>query len=150
MPEAGRAVIKAAADAGEPHPWINPSDFALRMLAVDEAAYDDALVRPGAVVFDRGFPDLAGYLSLVGQPLLAAVDHAARLKRYNPVVFVAPPWRDIYVQDTERTQTFGEAILTHQLIVRAHQTYGYDTLDLPMAPVADRAQFVLETIRDAL
>src|SRR5690606_5939897 len=56
------------------------------------------------VFFDRGIAELAGYSRLIGVAVPAHVRRAAALYRYNPTVFVAPPWPEIYVNDDLRRQ----------------------------------------------
>ena len=63
-----------------------------------------------------GFPELVGYFRLMGLPLPAHVSAAAGRFRYNRRVFIAPPWPEIYTQDSERTQTPEEAERTHQAV----------------------------------
>jgi predicted ATPase len=147
--EASRAVIQHAADLGEEHPWRDPREFALRMLEWDIRSYRKAEDQ-GPVFFDRGIPDIAGYLTLVGRPMNGDVDRAARTMRYNRTVFLAPPWKKIYRQDAERTQTFQEAEATCWALAAAYRAYGYELVELPKTAVEERVDFVLEAARSAL
>jgi predicted ATPase len=60
----------------------------------------------GLAFFDRGVPDVAGYLRLTGLPVPAHVEKAVEIYRYNRKVFIAPPWPKIFTQDRERKQDF--------------------------------------------
>ena len=60
-----------------------------------------------------------------------------------PVAFVPPPWRAIYVQDDERRQTFEDCLEIHDAIIRTLTVLGYQPVELPLAPVAERVDFLI-------
>lgn len=143
MPEAGRQVIRAQLSAGgQGLPWADRSLFAELMLAQDLRSHAAGLARPGLVFFDRGIPDIAGYLALCGLPIPETVERAARTCRYHRTVFIAPPWPEIFTQDAERKQDPAEAQRTYEAMVATYPRYGYDLLELPQAEVAERVAFV--------
>ncbi|MET9293613.1 AAA family ATPase [Streptomyces sp. NPDC003077] len=144
-PEAGRSVIKdQMAIAGRALPWIDPDLFAELMLAQDMRSYRAASAHSGPVVFDRGIVDVVGYLRLLGHPVPAHLHTAAQAFPYHRRVFVAPPWPEIYARDTERKQSYEEAVRTYEAQVAAYSDYGYEVVHLPLAPVEERARFVLD------
>ena len=96
--------------------------------------------------FDRGVPDAAGGWAMLGESVPAHVRAAIGAFRYAPVVFLAPPWPDIYTGDTERKQGFAEAQRTFTAMRTAYRDAGYGLAVLPKAPVPDRLRFVLETV----
>ncbi|QBI51855.1 AAA family ATPase [Streptomonospora litoralis] len=146
-PESGRAVIREQlADGGRALPWVDPDLFAEFMLDRDLRSHGSATARTGPVLFDRGVVDVVGYLRLAGRPVPAHADAAARRFRYRPTVFVAPPWREIYRTDAERRQPPAEAERTHATMRAVYAEYGYDLVELPRVPVAERARFVIERV----
>jgi predicted ATPase len=96
------------------------------------------------VFFDRGVPDVAGYLRLIGAAVPPHVQRAAQSIRYERRVFIAPPWPEIYVQDAERKQDFAEAARTYEALTAAYVEYGYELCILPKCSVSERVDFVLE------
>lgn len=72
-------------------------------------SYGEALGAPGPIIFDRGIPDVIGYLRLCGLPVPHTALRAAEQRRYARRVFIAPPWLAIFEQDAERKQTLAEA-----------------------------------------
>jgi predicted ATPase len=74
------------------------------------------------------------------------VEKAAQTFRYHRRVFIAPPWPDIFTQDTERKQSFEEARATYEVMMDTYSSLSYELIQLPFAPVHRRAQFVLATI----
>ena len=148
--EAGRGVIREQqANGGGALPSLDPLAFAAAMLARDLAAYDAYRDADGPVFFDRGIPDVVGYLRLEGLAVPADVLRAARAKRYRRRVFVCPPWPDIYVTDDERKQTPEVAARTCQTMIETYDGFGYDLVEVPRAPVVARLSFVLERIEAA-
>ncbi len=145
--EAGRSVIQdQVKTGGRALPWADRQLFAEQMLAHELESYRLAQQQPGVVFFDRGIPDVAGYLRLSGLPVSDDVAKAAREFRYNACVFIAPPWREIFRQDTERKQDFAEAVRTYDMMAAIYADYGYELLELPKASVEERADFVLDVV----
>ncbi|GAA3744819.1 putative ATPase [Spinactinospora alkalitolerans] len=145
--EAGRGVIRdQAAIGGRALPWVDPDLFAEMMLSWELRSHRLAAARTGPVFFDRGVPDVVGYLRLEGRPVPAHVHAAARAFRYHRRVFVAPPWPEIYRRDTERRQSLDEAERTYEAMVATYPEYGYEPVPLPRASVEERLRFVVDAI----
>jgi len=143
--EAARTIIQhQTIIGGRATHSADPALFAELMLCWEMRSYrmaEDGGV--SAVFFDRGIPELPWYMRMMGRPAPAHMDAAARLFRYRTTVFIAPPWREIYTTDTERKQGFAEAVSSCEAARAAYLAYGYEPVDLPLGPVAERADFVL-------
>lgn len=98
------------------------------------------------MIFDRGVPDVAAYLQLIGLPAPAHVRRAAEAYRYNHTVFVAPPWEEIFTHDAERKQTFTEAQATHEVVVETYRALGYNLVAVPLAEVEERVRFLANAV----
>jgi predicted ATPase len=147
MPETGRAIIQdQIAIGGEALPWSDRRAFAELMLSWEMRSYRDALGLSGRVIFDRGVPDVLGYLRLCNLPIPAHVERAAKVFRYHHRVFIAPPWPDIFAPDAERKQSFEEAVATYDAMVETYAALGYDLVPLPLSSVEERVQFVVAAI----
>ncbi|MEU4556373.1 AAA family ATPase [Micromonospora violae] len=105
-------------------------------------SYRQASQHTGPVFFDRGIPDLVGYCLLLGWPVPDHLAAAARQFRYHRRVFVAPPWPEIYTDDSERNQDFTEAVRTHDAMVTAYTQLGYELSALPLGDATARRAFV--------
>lgn len=143
--EAGRGVIQDQVSIGGPAvPWDNRTLFAELMLCWEMRSYRMAEQQTGPIFFDRGVPDVIGYLRLSELPVPAYFKKAAGIFRYNRRVFIAPPWREIFQQDRERKQDFEEAVRTFQTLAVTYQDLGYELVELPRVSVEERVRFVLE------
>ncbi len=120
----------------------DPLGFADAMIEAHLREYAVAADRPGPVVFDRGLPDVAGFLDVSGYPVSAEIDRVCRTVRYDGPVFRAPAWADIYRQDAERIQDWGQAVASDEAVTAAYRRYGYDVIELPFAPIERRLAFL--------
>ncbi|MBL3598036.1 AAA family ATPase, partial [Rhodovulum sulfidophilum] len=69
IPESGRAIIREEMQSGgDALPWADRAAYAERMLEQDLRAYSALRALSGPVIFDRGIPDVLGYLMLCGLP----------------------------------------------------------------------------------
>jgi predicted ATPase len=121
--------------AGRLFPWGDLWGFAQECSLRMRAQLADSVQR-GRCFFDRGLPDLIGYLSHGGQSAPDAWRTASH--DYAPVAFFAPPWREIYVNDAERPQSFAEAQDLSAHIRRAYLDCGFRLVELVTGSVADR------------
>jgi len=147
--EAGRGIIQdQMAIGGRALPWSDPLRFAELMLSWEMRSYHIAQQSPGTVFFDRGVPDVLGYLVVVGIPVPDHVRRAAETFRYNRTVFIAPPWREIFCQDHERKQDFEEAVRTYESMVEIYTALDYELVEVPRLPIEERARFILQRMAD--
>lgn len=149
--EAGRAIIQhQTAINGPGLPWADRMLFAQLMLSWEMRSYDMACAHSSStsepVFFDRGVPDIIGYLTLCGLPVPDHIHAAADKIRYNRTVFLAPPWQEIFTQDAERKQEFDEAERTFDAMYKTYTALGYEIALLPKTSVEERVQFVRERI----
>lgn len=148
--EAGRAVIREELAKGSSAlPWADRMAFAERMFERDIASHERFSGADSPVFFDRGIPDVLGYLNLCGLAVPSYMRAEAETRRYNRVVFIAPHWPAIYTQDTERKQDEGEAARTFAVMDVIYTELGYELCPLPKAGVGERVAFVLDTVSAA-
>ena len=95
---------------------------------------------------DRGIPDTLCYARLIGLTETASIEDACRHYRYAPLVFLAPPWREIYETDSERKQDFAEAERTFLVMKEVYRECGYEIVELPRVAPQDRARFILSKL----
>ncbi len=119
-----------------------PLGFAEAMLEAHRHEWEASAGSTDSGLYDRGFPDVVGFLDVSGLPVSATIDRACRELRYNGPIFRAPAWAAIYAQDAERIQDWEQAVASDEAVTAAWRRYGYAPIDLPLAPVGDRLNFL--------
>ncbi|KWT83338.1 ATPase [Agrobacterium tumefaciens str. B6] len=138
-----RIVIEEPRNNGTALPWIDIEAFARRAITM---ALEDRQKAPadGLVFFDRGLIDAASALRHVGGD--GFIDTLKNTHRYNPLVFLTPPWPEIYQGDDERRHDFDAAVEEYDRLVRDYEALGYDSVVLPKSGIEERADFILARI----
>ena len=144
MEESGRRIVREEMlGEGTALPWVDPIAFARRAIALALADRKIARRLRGWVFFDRGLIDASVALQhMTGERALTRI---RRSHRYHRRVFLAPPWPEIYVTDSERRHGFDAAVAEYQRPVVAYPSLGYEVTVLPKVGGAERAELVLRT-----
>ena len=145
VPEPGRRVIRAAQDDGrDALPWVNESAFEDACEAMAHQDLERVSGLAGPVFFDRGLLEVAvARHDRDGTPLQATLGDEWP---YAEVVFLAPPWPELYVNDGDRRHGLEDGIAEYERITIALDQLGLKAISLPRIPVAARADFVLRSI----
>ncbi len=149
MPDSARKLIQQRASANlSPRP--EPLEFATTLVEMDAANYLSAGDQK-ICFFERGVLDSLGMLQHAGGITPDELDAYVDQHRYNPLVFVLPPWREIYVQDSERDHSYGHAEAVFESITRWYRRWDYRLVELPKTSVPERVDFVVQTLaRDGI
>lgn len=147
VPEAGRHIIIHQINIkGIALPWKSPTLFGELMF---RQAHEDFLTcgeQEQPVFFDRGIPDVIGYIELCDLQPGKEMNGIVKNLRYHPIVFITPPWEEIYRNDPERKQSFSEAVETYKMMQKVYTRLGYQTVEIPRGPLTDRADFLIKII----
>jgi len=96
--------------------------------------------------YDRGIPDSLAYFTYQKKKVPRSLSEAIITYRYNPLVFVTPPWKEIYHNDSIRRETFHEARVLYKLATVAYQSHGYEIVELPKSSLESRVSIVLSEV----
>ncbi len=69
--------------------------------------------------------------------------------KYHHAVFLLPPWKEIYCEDTERDQTFDDAVAVFSGLQSWYRQQGYQIIDVPKVAVSERVSFVINEVETA-
>ena len=127
----------------------DPVGFAEAMLEAHVREFELTAAQPGPVLFDRGFPDVVGFLAVSGLAVPRRIDQTCRQLRYYGPIFRAPAWAAIYRQDHERIQTWEQAAASDEAVTAAWRHYGYTVIDLPLAGVEERLELLTARLQPA-
>ena len=96
--------------------------------------------------FDRGIPDVLAYMDFFDQSYGKEFTEPCEVHRYD-MVFMVPPWKEIYVSDDERLESFEEAEDIHHALMNTYTQFGYNPIEVPKDAVHKRIDFILETLK---
>lgn len=142
--EPGRQVVKAElASGGNALPWRDARGFAEACIRLGLRQYEEAQAQGGLSFHDRSIIDAVSALAFMQVPRTDDVVEALARCRYDAHVFMAPPWPEIYRTDAERRHGFEDALAEYERLLKTYTGLGYEIVELPKRPVAQRAAIIL-------
>jgi predicted ATPase len=142
--EVSRQVIREQkAQGGRLLPWFDLTAFAQECVARMQMQLAESPLHQ-RVFFDRGLPDVVGYMRHGG--LIPPAELRTASRAYSPWVFFAPPWREIFANDTERPQTYEVSVALSKQIRLAYSEFGFRVIELERTSVEGRVQQILEQV----
>jgi predicted ATPase len=142
--EYARALIEQQVSVnGDILPWKNAKRFQTEVMEQRIRFYQS--VKEGEIAFaDRGLVDQLAFVRFRGLRPLRILQENIQKYPYDPVVFITPPWREIYSTDDIRDESFEEAELLHQFICNTYKELGYELVEIPRTNALARAGFILD------
>lgn len=104
-----------------------------------------SLLKDTTVFIDRGLPDVVAYMDYFGTLYPEKFNLACNTYAYD-MVFLLPPWEEIYQQDNERYESFEQALHIYDYLKKAYLTYGYFPIDVPKHTIEHRCEFILNNL----
>lgn len=142
IPEAALAIMREQLECnGKILPATDRTAFMEAVLARSMQDYEAAQALRAPVFFDRGIPEWLRFLD----PSEPNCQVAAQC-HYASTVFVAEPWREIYVCNHERSASFDRAAESYEPTVSAYVQAKYETCVLPRVSVRERVAFILAQV----
>jgi len=144
--EISRVIIREQHEiGGDRVPWQNLAAFAElcyeRMSAQLEDCKSDC-----TCFYDRGLPDIIAYMRRGG--LNVTDKYFEKAKAYNKNVFLTPPWKEIFVNDSERPESYKDALEIYKFLKTTYSELGFNIIELPKVSIEERVAFI-ETILKA-
>jgi predicted ATPase len=145
--EVARKIIQEEmALGGDALPGDNIGIRIEKMLLGSIETYQEAVKEGRVTLFDRGTLDYLGYAYRTNTPISEELHQKASELVYNKKLFITPPWEEIYCNDTERKQSFEEAVEVYHSCFKLYAEHGYEVIELPKADVMERADFIMRHI----
>ncbi len=149
MPEISREIILEAQKNGIEQLFLeDPILFSQKLLEGRKKQFKDTHhLKNTFLFFDRGLPDITAYMDYSKTIYPDHFLDTCHSLKYD-LVFLLPPWKDIYKQDNERYETFEEAIIIHDYLLKGYEKYGYRVIEIPFGNLEDRKEFIFNTLRN--
>jgi predicted ATPase len=144
MEEISRQVTLKAQEKGIEQLFLeDPLLFSEHLLLGRQKQFLEAnALEGGFVFFDRGIPDVVAYLDYLKTSYPNTFKTICSQHIYDKI-FILKPWKAIYKQDNERYETFEQALILHDFLVKTYTDYGYTIIDTPFGTVEERLDFIL-------
>jgi len=138
--EISRVIIREQHETGgDMVPWQNLSGFADLCYEKMSTQLDECSANC-ICFYDRGLPDIIAYVRRGG--LKVPLKYFERAKAYNKTVFLAPPWKEIFVNDDERPESFEDAVEIYKFLKSTYEELGFNIVELPKISIEERVTFI--------
>ncbi|MCB0457072.1 MAG: ATP-binding protein [Flavobacteriaceae bacterium] len=97
------------------------------------------------VFFDRGLPDVTAYMDYLGTSYPSYFSETCMDNRYD-AIFLLPPWKEIYIQDNERYESFEQAEKIFHFLHQGYAQYKYEVHHVPVGTIEYRSAFILKKL----
>ncbi|WP_130736692.1 AAA family ATPase [Flavobacterium sp. J27] len=146
-PEISREVIQKAQKKGIEQLFLEqPLLFSELLLEGRIHQFKKAKQENSDIVFiDRGLPDVIAYMNYIGDTYPNEFHEACVQHKYSKV-FVLPPWEEIYTSDSERYESFEEAVQIQTHLENTYKQYGYQLIHVPKDTIENRVAFLMNEL----
>ena len=96
--------------------------------------------------YDRGVHDVLAYLNYIKIKYSKELITKAKQVKYNKVI-VLPPWKEIYIQDDVRYESFEEAAKIYNEIIKVYDLFKMNPIILNKGTLNERVEKILEIIK---
>jgi predicted ATPase len=141
-----QVTLQARKDGVEQLFLKDPLLFSETLLEGRTQQFFDASKELEPIVFlDRGLPDIIAYMDYIGDRYPKHFMEACENHKYD-FIFILSPWQEIFTSDSERYESFEEAIEIHHHLLETYKRFGYQLTDVPFGNLKNRSDFILESL----
>jgi predicted ATPase len=145
VPETARTIIKERVGRGLP-PRPNPDEFARQIFEIDFKNYINNIDTSEPLFFDRSFLDSTAMIIETNKTDTHRVTELLNKYRFRKNAFIAPPWKEIYGNDSERDQSFDDSVEIYEKLYKWYELNDYVLIQIPKSDIDSRMDFILQNI----
>lgn len=147
MPEISRTITREAQRSGIDQLFLeDPLLFSKLLLKGRIDQYETAhMQESNQVFFDRGIPDIHGYMDFTGTVYPDIYIQKSLEYRYSHV-FMMPPWKAIYKTDNERYESYEQSLLIYKCLIEGYSKMNYNIIEVPAGNINERVNFILNSL----
>ena len=123
----------------------NPIEFSERLMDLRLEQYYK-IQTTKYIFFDRGVHEIIAYLNFLKTDYNAEFFNKTRKIVYD-YVFILPPWREIYVNDKARYETYDQSIKIYEEILAIYKLLDVNLIELEKNSVNRRIDSIINTIK---
>ncbi len=146
--EVSRDVIKEAQELGIEQLFLeDPILFSDKLLVARLKQFTEKeSVQDNFIFYDRALPDVVAYMDFAGIKYPEYFIETCSNNIYD-FVFILPPWQEIYLNDNERYESFEEAEKIYEKLKKTYANYGYKSYSVPVGPLEERLNYILNELQ---
>jgi len=123
---------------------IEISNEILKKRDLDFKSSESIKCKDNVVFFDRGVHEITAYLRSIEK---SNKFWENIIEKYDyDLIFIFPPWEEIYTKDLNRIEDFEEAIKISPFIYEIYRTNFKKIIEVPQLAIEDRVEFILEKL----
>ena len=147
MPEISRQITLAAQKKGTVQLFLKkPLLFSQLLLEGRVNQFLEAEKNTSdTVFFDRGIPDVHGYMNYLGVDYPDNYIIESNKYRYSNI-FMMPPWQKIYITDNERYESYEQSLAIYNHLKKTYLDLDYKIIEVPTGSVEERVSFILKSM----
>lgn len=143
--ETARAIIAYRKSKGlSPRPA--PLEFAQEILRQDIEKYRQNENQVGFVFYDRSVIEALAMVNQLEPFHNDTLNELLSTFRFHHNVFALAPSEAIYRNDSERDQSFLDAVRVHEHIIWWYRRCKYEVVEVPLLSIAERCEYVLSRL----
>ncbi len=143
-----RIIISQQKTNGNKTPWQDVTGFT--NLVYNKTLEELKISIDKEAFVDRSLVDNIAYLKLKQKTIDNKFLNFDYKKHYHTTIFFLPPWKDIYVEDPQRLQSFEETKKLHELLLEAYTQLGFSITILPKTTTLKRKEIISNFISTTL
>lgn len=146
--EVSREIILEAKKQGINQLFLaDPILFSEKLLEGRERQFHEAENEGHDIVFfDRGIPEVFGYMNFLGTQYPEIFIEKSKTLRYQKIIHF-PIWKTIYEQDNERYESLEQAKTIDIYLQKAYKSLGYQIHSVPFGSAEERTEYILDLIQ---
>lgn len=125
-------------------PWVNMKEFSDMVYSRMKTTL--STIENDLCFLDRSVVDLIGYMNFADEAAPKNYSELAKSANYAEKVFIMPLWESIYINDNERKESIEQAKNIDLNLRKAYTEHGFTLIDVPLLPIKERAQFIINEI----
>ncbi len=144
--EISREIIaEQLATGGDILPWKDQIAFENHIATLRAQQYHK-IPKDKLCFFDRSSIDCIAYLDANKIETTTEIAEAIKECVFNKNVFIAPFWKEIYINDKERVEDIESAINIERSLIKTYEKLGYTLIEIPKTSIKERVDFILSKI----
>ncbi|MCK0131732.1 ATP-binding protein [Flavobacteriaceae bacterium F08102] len=149
MPEISREITQKARNRGVEYLYLeDPVRFSQLLLEGRKKQFQAIInLQQDHVFFDRGIPDIIAYLEASNTTYPKSFWNISKEHRYD-LIFILPPWKEIYTQDEERYEDFNLACTLYLALKKTYTDLGHHVVEIPIGTISERLKFIYNSLKN--